>query len=55
MIFEGAEKSFVSVPLASDINEGKGDKKAIDEDLSHGKHEPLREEREEQDKVTIFE
>ena len=27
-----AKKSFVSVPLASDVKEGKGDKKGIDEE-----------------------
>ena len=32
MIFKGAEKSFVSVPLVSDVKEGKGDKKTIDEE-----------------------
>ena len=30
MIFKGAQKSFVSVSLASGVKEGKGDKKTID-------------------------
>ena len=32
VIFKGAYKSFVSVTLASYVEEGKGDKKAIDEE-----------------------
>ena len=55
MIFKRAKKSFVSVSLESDVEEGKIDKKAIDEEGKRYGGNAAREEREEPDKVAIFE
>jgi len=45
----------VSVSLASDVKEGKVDKKAIDEEGKRYGGNAEREDREEPDKVAIFE
>ena len=49
------KKSFVSVSLAFDVEEGKIDKKAIDEEGKRYGGNAAREERDEPDKVAIFE